>query len=310
MKYLVSIILITYQCSFCFGQISISGKVIPWKNLDNLDSLRVSIHSIKSEIFTSTIPVDKFKHIDGEYPRKIFDIDIDITERNLKFEVSYKYKKQLGRTSDGFSKLEVINVPISYREERIELEIHFQKYSTERRRITEGGKGNNYSSKEQISKLVVKKIYKLPEGIQLIRSWEPLLSNTPKYFIQNNSKYKLYGQSEDGKFEGILYKNENNTLNQIYTGGYNYDYEPSKQLYSNNYSLSYIRDHRETDNKYKLISEGEYLYKVYLGFLPYESSDRFGKTPTFSVNKERCFDYGEKYRIYEYFELVDKFEIE
>ena len=300
MKYLSIIVFALFQFSNCIGQIEISSKVIPWKTLDNLDSLKIILESTDSEILKSTFSFDEFKHIDGEYPRTIFEFDFDELTRNLKFKVSYKYKKSIRGSSGQFLHFEILNIPINNREERIELEIHFQKYYDEEFNIT---------SKERIDRLVAKKIYKLPEEIKLIRNWEPAISNHPKYFIQNNTTFKLYGVSGDGKFEGELFRITNDIIKQIYTGGYNLSNKPSKQLYKNNYVLSSIRDHRETNNEYKIGEKGNYLYRVYLAFQPYEENNRFGKIPFFSVNKKDCSIQNVKHRIYEYFELKDKFEI-
>lgn len=286
--------------SNCIGQIKISSKVIPWKTLDNLDSLKIILQTNDREILKSTFYVDEFKHIDGEYPRIIFEYDLNESTRNLEFKVSYKYKKGTRGASDQFSHFEILNIPINNREERIELEIHFQKYYNEE---------FNVSSKESIDRLVAKKVYELPEEIKLIRNWEPKESNNPKYFIQNNTSYKLYGVGSDGKFEGELFRITNDTVKQVYTGGYNLSNEPSKQLYKENYVLSSIRDHRETDNKFKILNRGKYTYRVYLGFYPYEHNSRFGETPFFSVNKNDCLILSGKHKIYEYFELKDEFEI-
>ena len=289
-----------FQMSNCIGQIEISSKVIPWKTLDNLDSLKIILQTTNGEIFDSIFFVDEFNHIDGEYPRTIFKLDLDELTRNLEFKVSYKYKKDIRGTFDQFSNFEILTIPINNREERIELEIHFQKYYIEE---------FNMSSYEKIHRLVAKKIYKAPKEIKLIRNWEPDNSRHPKYFIQNNSTFKLYGVAGDGRFEGELFRIIDETIKQVNTGGYNLSEEPSKALYSDNYVLSSIRDHRETNNAYQISENGNYLYRVYLGFYPYQEDNKFGTVPFFSVIKNDCSIQNGKHRIYEYFELKDKFEI-
>lgn len=301
MKYLSIIAFVLFQMSNCIGQIKISTKIIPWKTLDKLDSLMVVLQTTDREILKSAYFVGGFKHIDGEYPRTIFEVDFDKLTSEIEFKVGCKYKAGVRGDSDQFSHFETLSIPINNREERIELEIHFQKYYYEEFDI---------SSKERIDRLVAKKIYKLPEGIQLIRNWQPAISSHPKYFIQNDTEFKLYGVSADGRFEGELFKTTNDTVKQVYTGGYNLSNEPSKQLYKNNYVLSSIRDHREADNEYKICQDGSYLYRVYLAFYPYDENNRFGKTPYFSVRNSDCSTGSGKHKIYEYFELKDKFEIE
>jgi len=279
MKYLTIIALVLFQLSNCIGQIKISSKVIPWKTLNNLDSLKVILQTPNNEIFRSTFSVDQFNHIDGEYPRTIFEFNLDESIRNLRFEVSYKYKANSRGASDQFSNIEVINVLINNREERIELEIHFQKYYDDEFNLT---------SKERIVRLVAKKIYHLPKEIKLIRNWEPFVSIHPKYFIQNNSSFKLYGVSGDGKFEGELFRMYSDSILQVYTGGYDYSQKPSKQLYRDNYVVSSIRDHREIDNRFRIKESGNYIYRVYLGFYPYEHDKRYGGTTTYSVTQKNC----------------------
>ena len=286
--------------SNCIGQIKISSKVIPWKTLDNLDSLKILLQTTNGEVLNSTFSVDQFKHIDGEYPRTIFEFDLAESTQNLNFKVCYKYKSGIRGASDKYSYFEELNIPINNREERVELEIHFQKYYNEE---------FNATSKEIIDKLIAKKVYRLPKEIKLIRNWEPAISNHPKYFIQNNSSYKLYGISGDGKFEGELFRSTNDSIQQVYTGGYNLSNEPSKQLYKENYSESFIRDHREIDNRFKIQNKGKYIYRVYLAFYLYDHNNRFGETPFYSVRKNDCSNHNEKHRIYEYFELKDEFEI-
>lgn len=300
MKSISITILIFFQVLIGHSQIAISAKVIPWKELDNLDSLKILIRSSNREIFSAVFYIDEFKHIDGEYPRTIIKFELNEAKKNVDFEVSYKYKKSFETKTPEFSLPEVLKVPVNNREVSIELEIHFHKYSSE---------DFNVISKEMIDRLIARKIYKLVDGIELIRSWEPKISSSPMYFIQNNSPYKLYGTAGDGKFDGELFKIVGDNLRKVYTGGYNLDNEPTKQLYSNNYVLSFIRDHRETNNKYKISDSGEYIYKVYLGFYPYEHSDRFGQTPYFSVSEYNCINNDNKHKIYEYFELKDEFQI-
>lgn len=300
MKYLSIIVIILFQFSNCSGQIEISSKVIPWKTFDNVDSLKIHIETTERVVFNSTFSVEDFKQIDGKYPRTLFEFILNESTQKLKFEVSYKYKQGLRSTSDQYSPIEIVNIPINNREERIELEIHFQKYSDDE---------FNVLSKERIDRLIAKKIYKLSEEIKLIKNWAPAISNNPKYFIQNNSSFKLYGVSGDGKFEGELFEILNDSIQQVYTGGYNLSNEPSKQLHKENYVLTSIRDHRETDNMFKIQNKGKYIYRVYLGFHPYEHNKRFGETPFYSVDKKDCSNHNEKHRIYEYFELKDEFEI-
>jgi len=300
MKYLSIIAFVLFQLSNCFGQIKISSRVIPWKTLDSLDSLKVLLQTRNGEILKSTFSVDEFKHMDGEYPRTIFELNLDEITQNLEVKVSYKYKSCIRGTSDQLVYHEVLNIPINNREERIELEIHFQKYYDEE---------SNVTFKERINNLIAKKIYRLPQEVKLIRDWEPMISNNPKYFIQNNSSYKFYGVSEDGKFEGELFRITNESIKQVNTGGYNLSNVPSKQLYKENYVLSSIRDHRETDNRFKILNRGKYMYRVYLAFHPYENRNRYGETPFYSINHNECSNPFEKNKIYEYFELKDEFEI-
>ena len=301
-----NILISTFLCCTIysgFGQIGLSAKVISWKALDNLDSLRINLFVKDTLFYVAEFSVDEFRQKAGQFPRTLFKKNISKFSQKLKFEISYKYNSGKpnirSRHLDYFSQPEIIEVPINTREEAVELEIHFQKYYNEQ---------FNISSKEEISDLIVKKYYEVPDDLKLIRNWEPLVSTAPNYFIQNNSPYILHGTSADGNFEGILFELVADTLKQVYTGWYNMDREPCKQLYSNNYVQSFIRDHREVDNRFKINRSGRFIYKVDLSFYPYEYQDKFGITPSFSVNKNGS-KRENKFKIYEYFELKDEVEI-
>ncbi len=177
MKSISITILIFFQVLIGQSQIPISAKVIPWKVLDNLDSLKILIRSSNSEIFSSVFYIDEFKHIDGEHPKTIIKFELNEAKKYVEFEVSYKYKNSFGTKISKFSLPEVLKVPVNNRELSIELEIHFQKYSAE---------DFNVISKEMIDRLIARKIYKLPDGIELIRSWE-----NPKFPAAQFILYKI-----------------------------------------------------------------------------------------------------------------------
>lgn len=300
MKYFTIIAVLFFQVVNGHGQIKISGKVFPGLALDHVDSLKVVLKTSTDVILETTLHVDKFKLINGEYARKIFELKLEESTRYVQFEASYKYKESRG-TPTRFSYSEVIKIPINNREKRIELEIYFHTLYHEE---------FNVSSKERISKILAKKIYQLPEEIKLIRDWNPGLSTHPKYIIKNDSGYKLYGAAGDGKFEGELFRIEGDSIRQVYTGGYDLAKEPSKQLFKNNHVVSTIRDFREPDSQFICKDRGKFLYRVYLGFYPYKQSLRYGEVPFYSVNKNDCWDQTEKKVIQEFFELRDEFEIE
>lgn len=300
MRFILTLLLLTYLFNLSNAQVSVSAKVIPWKYLDNLDSLKITVKSSTKELLKKAYSVKEFYKKDTYYRHTLFRFELNEFVNNITFEVSYKYRQEFNSRTENFSHPIIITSKMNSREERVELEIHFQKYYDEK---------FNVSSKEKIEELVIKKIYSLPVGISLIRAWNPQQSANPKYIIQNDTRFKLYGQAADGKFEGQLYRIVDNQFEQVRTGGYIEDLEPSKQLYRDNHTVSNLRDHREIDNKFRIKDAGEYLYKVYLGFLPYESSSRFGDMPYYSVNKNEFYDYFSKNKIYEYFELTDKFVI-
>jgi hypothetical protein len=161
-----------------------------------------------------------------------------------------------------------------------------------------------------LSALTIHKIYTLPEGLILIPVWDYKVESNPKYIISNNSGYLVYGQSDDGYCEGILYKKGSlGNYERYYTGGYDYDRRAENPLYNGSEMTTTIRDHRQSKQKFLLSEKGQYRYVVGLGFEPYELNSEYGRKPFFSIEQAKASSGDSHKYIKEYFELSDEFEI-
>ncbi len=271
------------------GKVAITGKVIPWKSIDEIDEFEFILILGKDTIYQNTFDY-KILNAPGQYQLELFKIEIDQKPGLLKSYFSYG-KRGVRR----FWHVENHSVRLNARENNLEIECHLQLYDT---------------GQVHISEYTIKKIYPTPENLKLYPIWDYKLGLTPTYTIRNNSRYLLYGQCSDGNFDGNLFKeSQEKDYKRYYTGAYDLDLTPKGPLYDMSQATTWIRDDRENQKKFKIFEPGRYKYVVRLGFLPYELSSSFGELPYFSV-MSNVQDITSRHYVKEYFELIDEFKIE
>ncbi len=288
MKY-APILIIIFWPLFSWSQIPIVGIVRPLKDIDD----NIEVFEIVLTLNNDTLLFKEYTRESigkpGQYPAELFKVYYLPQHGQLKCSIRYG---KAGYMSGGTTKFH--EVKVSGRELRIEIEYYFQEYE---------------SGTEYLSEFTFKKIYKLPEALLLIPVWDYKIESNPRYIISNSSGYLLYGQSNEGYCEGMLFKEaENGKYERYYTGGHNTSRNAERPLYNESELVSTIRDSRRSD-KFLITEPGKYLYTVRLGFEPYELSTGFGIKPWYSADRvmnpdSECYMY-----IKEYFELSEEFQI-
>jgi hypothetical protein len=273
------------------SQIEIVGKVIPWKIIDN----NIEAFEIVVTIDNDTLLFEDYTSESigkpSQYPEVLFKVYCPHQHGQLQSTIRYG---QAGNKENW--SLEIHEVKLTGREEQIEIEYHFQEYYE--------------TGEEFLSEFTFKKIYKLPDDLFLKSVWNYKIESTARYIISNSSGYLLYGQSDEGYCEGILFKeSETGDYEQYYTGGYNYSRNAECPLYNESVLVSTIRDGRRSQDKFLITEPGHYMYAVRLGFGPYELNSEFGHKPFYSVEQANAPATNNIKYIKEYFELTDEFEI-
>ena len=301
-KYLIVLIFLQLPV-FIIGQVSIVGKIITWKTIDEIDAAQILLTLNRDTLLFNTYEKQAFS-LPGQYPLELFKLNSAQIHGRLKTVIRYG---KFGDNKNWYMKEN--EVQLSGREYRIEIEYHFQEYSGATEKIS-ADRYYTYPNEEKLSALTIHKIYKLPEGLILIPVWDYKVESNPKYIISNNSGYLIYGQAGDGYCEGILYKKGSlGNYERYYTGGYDYDQRAENPLYNGTEMTSTIRDHRQPQQKFLLSEPGQYRYVVRLGFAPYELSSRYGSMPFYSIEHAKVSSVDSDKYIKEYFELSDEFEI-
>lgn len=271
------------------GQIDITGRVIPWKTIDQIESFEILLQLNNDTLLNQEFQTSAVQN-PGQYPIDLFHVKSDQMHGTL--SCIFRCRRAGNKDYWQFEKHQVLQRGT---EQYMEIEFHLQEY--------EGGQ-------EFLEEFVIKKVFPTPTGLSLMPLWKPEMEASPKYLIANTSRFTVYGQSADGYFEGVLYKqNEDGQFKRYYTGGYNLEKNPEGPLFADQEKTSTIRNHALVKNKFKIKEPGVYRYVVRLGFKPYELSTDYGSIPYFSVDYP--VNSGTTRRsVKEYFELSEVFQIE
>lgn len=225
-------------------------------------------HLFSQEVeFISTvdypIEIENFDRYDYRLIR-LESNEIEDTIFRIIAPVDFKKRQEIGRVeiNEGSYRLEIALRPVLnnyFENHKYEFEVNGKEKRVE---------VSFYFGKRKFEEIVVKRIYPSPKEIEIfpIGSYykgEPLL-----FKISNNSDTIFYGQSQNGYFQGNLFRRNLHVKEEwvkINLGCYKFTPEQEKPLSKNSHVFSWIPDCRVESGIAKQQAPGEYKLTISVG---------------------------------------------